>query len=979
VYSAHCYTVKKIEGLRKPEPPEAPREQAPWALNAQAACCVGGVSPRQPHGSALLLVASRVPTPMAKSFYIIDGHAQIYRAYFAPFRDLTSKTGEPTKATYVFTQMLLNLVEQRKPDYLAMVIDSGDEEVFRKAIFPEYKANRASRPEDFLPQEERILHLVRDAGIPIFAKPGFEADDLIATMAKRLGSGDFETFVVSKDKDLRQILNGSTKMYDVQSDEVMDLAALEQKCGYTPAEAIEIQTLMGDSTDNVPGIPGVGEKTAVKLVKQFGSADAVLQHLDELTPKMRENFQKYADRLPVARQLVTLKDDVEFDFDPEVCRYGGLNQSGLRPHLVELGFENLLKRIGPAEPKPAARFEAGLFDQQAAVAPEPGVATGAECHYELVQTAAQLSAFLAELRRQKRFAFDTETDALGAMNSNLVGMSFSWETARGYYLPVCGPSGSELLPCDHVLAAVKPILEDPAIAKVGHNIKYDLLVMRNAGINVRGVVLDSMVAAFLVDPSRMTYGIDRLALDLLNFRKVPTADLIGKGKNQLSMDRVELQKIACYASEDADIALRLANLLEERLNALPAVRKLCDDLETPLIDVLAEMEFNGIAIDAKILHEQSAVLGTRADGLRQRILSEAGVEFNPDSPRQLGDVLYNKLGLAVPKRTKTGPSTDVEALEKLAHAHPVPKLILEYRSLVKLKNTYLDNLGEYVNPKTHRIHASFNQTGAATGRLSCSDPNLQNIPIRTDEGRRIRLAFVPGDSRNVLLTADYSQVELRLLAHFTGEPALVRAFEADEDIHRAVAAEVFNVPLEQVSREQRSHAKTINFGIIYGVSAYGLSWRIEGLSIQAAGELIASYNKRFPSIQRFLEECVQQAKSQGYVSTILGRRRPIPDIESGVISQRRLSERMAINSVVQGSAADLIKVAMLNIHRRLKRETLQSRMLLQVHDELVFETPADVAAAEAEIFREEMVGAMKLSVPLKVDIGWGKNWQEVKS
>jgi DNA polymerase-1 len=916
---------------------------------------------------------------VAKSFYIIDGHAQIYRAYFAPFRDLTSRSGEPTKGTFVFTQMLLNLIEQRKPDYLAMVIDSGDETVFRKEIFPEYKANRQARPEDFFPQEQRILRMVRDAGIPIFAKPGFEADDLIATMARRLEDGGFHTFLVSKDKDLRQILDESVSMYDVQSDEVMDLEAMQKKCGYTPLEAIEVQTLMGDATDNVPGIPGVGEKTATKLVKQFGSADAVLQHLNELTPKMRENFEKYADRLPISRQLVTLKDDVEFEFTPEVCRFTGLNQSALRTHLIELGFEHLLKKLEP-EPvkKPAPRRqEAGLFDPIDAE-PEPGVASGAECKYELIQTDSQLQAFLAELGKQTRFAFDTETDALGAMNSNLVGMSFSWEKARGYYIPVCGPSGSTHLPCDHALAAVKPILEDEKIKKVGHNIKYDVLVMRNAGVTVRGVALDSMVAAFLLDPSRMTYGIDRLALDYLNFRKVPTAELIGSGRNQLSMDRVELQKIACYASEDADIALRLANLLEERLDELPAVRKLCDDLETPLIDALAELEFNGIAIDPAILKEQSVVLGTRVEELREKIWREAGTEFNPDSPKQLADVLYTKLQLKVPKRTKTGPSTDVEALEKLAHLHTVPKLILEYRSLVKLKNTYLDNLGDYVNPKTHRIHASFNQTGAATGRLSCSDPNLQNIPIRTDEGRRIRLAFVPGDPANVLLTADYSQVELRMLAHFTGEPALVKAFAADEDIHRAVAAEVFNVPLDQVTREQRSHAKTINFGIIYGVSAYGLAWRIEGLTIQSAGELIDSYNKRFPGIARFLDECVMQARAQGYVTTIMGRRRPIPDIDSRVLSQRRLSERMAINSVVQGSAADLIKLAMLNIHRRIKRENLKSRMLLQVHDELVFETPADATETEAAIVREEMVGAMKLNVPLKVDVGWGKNWQEVK-
>jgi DNA polymerase-1 len=934
---------------------------------------------------------------MAKTFYIIDGHAHIYRAYFAPFRDLSSPTGEPTKATFVFTQMLMNLVEQRKPDYLCMVIDSGDETVFRKDIFPEYKANRKDRPDDFAPQEKRILQIVRDAGIPIFVKPGFEADDLIATFARRLCNQGFETFMVSKDKDLRQVVNDCTKMYDVQGDKVIDLKVMEAEYGYTPIEAIEIQTLIGDTTDNVPGIPGVGEKTATKLVKKYGSADAVLQHLDELTPKMRENFQKYADRLPVARSLVTLKDDVEIDFDPEACRFQGFDQHALRSHFQTLGFSGLLKRMGPegiaaaantrtSSPSPLGRFEESLFGGSngapAAIGEPPALAepaTGAGCRYTLVQSAEEFKTFLAELRKQKRFAFDTETDNLGAMRSRLVGMSFSWEHATGYYVPVCGPSGTEILPCEHILAELKPILEDPAVKKLGHNIKYDLLVMKQAGVDVRGVEMDSMVAAFVLDSSRMQYGIDRLALDLLNFKKVPTVDLIGKGKNQLTMDRVELGRIACYAAEDADITLRLCDYLAERLDKLPVLRKLNDELETPLIDVLVEMERNGIAVDPAILKEQSRVLGGRIEELRLKIYEVAGSEFNIDSPKQLEKILFYDLKLKSGKRTKTGFSTDVQVLERLATAHPLPRLILDYRSLVKLKNTYLDNLTEYESPIDGRIHASFNQTGAATGRLSCSDPNLQNIPIRTDEGRRIRLAFVPGDAvNNVLLTADYSQIELRMLAHFTQEPALMRAFDADEDIHRAVAAEVFGVPLEQVNRQQRNYAKTINFGIIYGVSAWGLSERIEGLTVDAARDLIATYNKRFPGIQQFFQKCVREAQEKGFVETIMGRRRPIPDINSGVLAQRNYAERAAINSVVQGSAADLIKQAMLDVHARIRKEGRPSKLLLQVHDELVFETPADRVESEAIMVREQMTGAMKLSVPLKVEVGWGKNWQEVK-
>jgi len=526
---------------------------------------------------------------------------------------------------------------------------------------------------------------------------------------------------------------------------------------------------------------------------------------------------------------------------------------------------------------------------------------------------------------------------------------------------------------------LKPILEDAKIKKVGHNLKYDMLVLRQLGVDVRGVSMDSMIAAFVLDAGRMQYGIDRLALDMLKFRKIATDELIGKGAKQRSMASVDLARVARYAGEDADIALRLCDLLEARLDETPALRKLCDDLETPLIDVLVEMEHNGVAIDPQILKEQSAVLASRVVKLREEIHALAGGEINIDSPKQLEKLLFVDLKLKRGKRTKTGYSTDVEELERLAIDNKIARLILEYRGLVKLKNTYLDNLTEFVSPKDGRIHGSFNQTGAATGRLSMSDPNLQNIPIRTDEGRRIRLAFVPGDPKNnVLITADYSQIELRVLAHFTEEAALMKAFAADEDIHRAVAAEVFNVAREAVTREQRNYAKIVNFGIIYGVSPFGLARRIEGLTVDAARELIHAYNKRFPTIPRFLDRCVMEAQSQGYVETILGRRRPILDIKSAVLSVRNAAERVAINSVVQGSAADLIKRAMVNLHHRLRREKRPSKMLLQVHDELVFETPHAAVEEDAQIIRDEMQNAMTLKVPVKVEIGWGKNWQEGK-
>jgi DNA polymerase-1 len=944
---------------------------------------------------------------MPPTFYIIDGHAQIFRAYFAPFRDLTSPDGQPVKAVYAFVQTLLNLAARQRPDYLAMAVDTGHEQVFRRTIYPEYKAHRPPPPPDFHPQEQRILQLVRDAGVPIVAQVGFEADDLMATMARRLAAAGMDVVLVSKDKDLRQVLADRIRMFDAQKETFLTAESLERELGFTPAQAIDVQTLMGDATDNVPGIPGVGEKTAARLIRQYGSVAGVLAHLDELTPRLRENFQKHAGELETSRQLVTLRTDVPLDFDPARCLFRGFNRAGLEKHFRELGFHSLLPRLsgivapesaravqprraaqaaddtepglfGPVEPDTPAAGGAGSLPADAG----PPLADSASCDYRLVNTPAALEAFLAELRRQPRFAFDTETEGLGALSADLVGMSFSWQAGTGWYLPVRGPADATVLDRASTLQTLRPILQDPAIAKLGQNIKYDLLVMRTAGVELRGIVMDTMIAAFLLDPGRSSHGIDALARDLLRFRKIATTDLIGRGRRQITMAQVPLERICRYAAEDADIAWRLAELLGGKLDQVPSLRKLHDELEIPLLGVLADMEHRGVAIDTAMLQEQSRILAERAAALREQIVAAAGCPFNPDSPRQLADILFGRMGLKPPRRIKTGLSTDADALERLCVDYPnqpLPRLMLRYRMLVKLINTYLDNLPHHLNPRTGRLHGSFSQVDAETGRLAMSDPNLQNIPIRTDEGSRIRLAFVPGDrQRQVLLTADYSQIELRVLAHFTREPALLAAFASDQDIHRAVAAEVFGVTPDQVSREQRAQAKVINFGIIYGISAYGLAQRIEGLSVPAARQLIKAYDQRFPAINRFMQQCVEEALSQGYVTTILGRRRAIPSLTSGVLAQRRAGERMAINTVIQGSAADLIKQAMLNIHRRAAAEGWQSRMLLQVHDELVFETPRDVVQVEAEAIRREMTSALALAVPLKVDIGWGENWQAGK-
>ncbi|MGC4030601.1 MAG: DNA polymerase I [Tepidisphaeraceae bacterium] len=717
-------------------------------------------------------------------------------------------------------------------------------------------------------------------------------------------------------------------------------------------------------------------------------------------PKLRENVEKFGPtNVPIARQLVTLKTDVDFEFSVDQCEYKGLNKELLAGHFNELGFRNLLTRLDsngessvkappakskkPLTPAPVYDpFSAGLFGEVTEVSDDaPTMQTSHGLAYELVDTDEKFATFLAQLKEQKTFAVDTETDGLGAMKSNVVGLSFSWKEGTGFYVPVKGPAGCGVLDCGLVMQQLKPVLEDETVEKIGHNIKYDILVLRNNGVRLRGLVMDTMVAAFLIDASRMQYGIDRLAADLLSFQKIATSELIGRGKSQITMDQVPLDRISQYACEDVDVTWRLYELLKPKLDESPVLKTLNDDVETPLVDVLAEMEFNGIGVDPAVLKAQSEVLGTRIEEMRVKVWAEAGGEFNIDSPKQLEKILFTDLKLPTGKKTKTGYSTDVQVLEKLALQAPIARYILDYRGMVKLKNTYLDSLGEEINARTGRIHTSFNQTGAATGRLSSSDPNLQNIPIRTDEGRRIRSAFVPGDAtRDVLLTADYSQIELRLLAHFTQEPGLLEAFKNDEDIHKAVAAEVFGVPLAEVSREQRNQAKTINFGIIYGVTAFGLSARIDGLSVGAAKEVIDAYHKKFPGIQKFFDECVETARKQGYVETILGRRRPIPDITSGVINLRNYAERTAINSVVQGSAADLIKVAMVNIYRKLIEDNHPSKLLLQVHDELVFETPIGQEETEAEFVKREMTSALadKLKVPLKVEIGWAKNWQEVK-
>ncbi len=943
--------------------------------------------------------------------YLIDGHAQIFRSYFAIRGGMTSPvTGEPTNATFAFTGMLLKLFNQFEPRYVAMAIDS-EGKTFRDEIYEDYKANREAPPEDFAVQIPRILEITRLFGVPVLSHQGAEADDIIATIATRLtasdhdGDRDVTVAIVSKDKDLEQLLGDRVKMFDIHTDTTIDVETLKETKGIAPEQVIDLLTLTGDSTDNIPGVAGVGTKTAAKLLQEFGSIDNLLANVDKIKGKRRENIEAARPFLDKARQLVTLKRDVPIDFKLEDAHVDQIDATALQRLFKKLGFnrhqrdlERLLDRYssGPIASNPddptsdTALFATGLFpddaqtaDSPAASPSTPGRTTAADFDYRAVTTHDELDELAATLRRQKLIAVDSETVGLGH-RTELCGLCFAWQAGSGVYVPVRSPKPSEHLDRETVLSALRDVLEDPSLPKCGHNVKYDWLVLEHAGVRMRGVVFDTMIAAFLVGAPGQA--LDHLALSELNHEMTPISALIGpreRGKPQKTMDQVPLEQVTAYAAEDADVTLRLYEKLKPRLTTL-GMQELAERVEMPLVEVLAVMEANGIRVDPDVLDEQRRELEARIVELRDAIHEAAGEPFNIDSPKQLGEVLFQKLKLPVVKKTKTGASTDIEVLEKLADmdgldasAQLVPGLIVEYRQLTKLVGTYLEALKQSIDAKTGRIHATFHQTGAATGRLSSSGPNLQNIPIRTDLGRQVRKAFV-ADPDHLLISVDYSQIELRLLAHLSEDPALLDAFRKGQDIHSAVAAQVFGLDPDAVTTEQRARAKVINFGIVYGITKYGLSRRIEGMSVEDADRLITEYRARFAGIDSFLAQCVEHARTHGYVRTMLGRRRSIPQIDSRNPQQRALGERLAINTVVQGSAADLIKLAMVNLHRRIEDESLSLRMLLQIHDELVLEAPAAQAEPMSAVVREAMEGAMELRVPLKAEVGVGPDWYSAK-
>ena len=881
--------------------------------------------------------------------FLIDGSSYIYRAYYA-IRHLNNSRGMATNAIYGFTNMLLKVMREHQPHLLAVIFDSKGP-TFRKDLYPEYKANRSAMPEDLVPQIPYIKRVVEALNMPGIELAGYEADDIIATLAKKFAAEGMDVTVVTGDKDLMQIVDDHIRLLDTMKDRTYGPAEVSERFGGAD-KVVEVQALAGDSSDNVPGVPGIGEKTAKVLIDEFGDIETLLANLDRVKGKRRENLENYADQARLSKRLVTLVADLPLDLDEHDFVLSDPNREALTELFKECEFHKLLQEFSSAER-----------------------ASASGDGYRAVLSEAGLAEMIAALKKAERFAFDTETTGLDPLRADLVGLSFAVTPGQAWYVPVGHRylGVPEQLPLESVLTAVRPLLTSSRHLKIGQNLKYDILVLSRAGVEVAEPFYDTMLAGYLANSAAKSHGMDSLAAELLDYRTISYSEVAGSGKNKICFDEVEVEKATVYAAEDADITLRLY----EKLLPMVAEQRqesLFYEVEMPLLPVLVSMEMAGIRIDPEFLGGLSSELEKKLAVLEKQIHEMAGGPFNIGSPKQLGEVLFERLGLSKGKKTKTGWSTDVEVLNNLADEHEIAAKILDYRSLAKLKGTYTDALPKLIHPATGRIHTSFNQAVTATGRLSSSDPNLQNIPIRTEEGRRIREGFIPSEGC-FLLSADYSQVELRILAHMADEPALKEAFARGEDIHRRTASEVLGLFPEMVTDEQRRQAKAINFGVIYGMSAFGLAKQL-GIGRREAQQFIDTYFERYPGIRTFMDACIAEAREKLYVTTMLGRRCAIPEINSKNGSVRGYAERNAINYPVQGSAADIIKVAMVHIARRLATEGLKTRMLLQVHDELVFDVPHMELEIVSVLVRQEMEGAVEISVPLLVEVGSGHNWRE---
>ena len=896
-------------------------------------------------------------TSRNKLLILVDGSSYLYRAFHAMQKqDLRNSRGEPTGATFVVTNMLRKLLADYDPGYVAVVFDAKGK-TFRDELFPEYKANRPPMPDELRAQVKPIYDIVRAMGLPLVTVEGVEADDVIGTLATQATDAGLDTLISTGDKDMAQLVDQHVTLINTMNDVRLDTAGVTQKFGVAPERIIDYLTLIGDTVDNIPGVPKVGPKTAAKWLQEYGSLDEIVASADAVGGKVGENLRASLEQLPLSRILATIKCDVALDHKPADLARQPQAEAELRRIFAELEFKNWLAELGGAE--------------------QPQTITKAAGQYDTVLDEVSLDAWIKRLAASKLFAIDTETTGLDAMTVELVGISFTDTVGSGAYVPLghVYPGAPQQLDRTLVLNKLKPLLEDPRQTKVGQNPKYDMIVFARYGIDLAGVDYDTMLESYVLNSTASRHDMDSLALKYLGYKTTKYEDVAGKGKSQINFSEVGIEQAASYAAEDADITLRLHESLWPKLQQIPKLETLLHEIEMPLVSVLAAMQRTGVKIDADMLRRQSGELGQRMLGLEQEAHDVAGQPFNLDSPKQIQEILYQKLGLPVLKKTPKGqPSTAEDVLQELAEDYPLPRLILEHRSMSKLRSTYTDKLPQMINADTGRVHTSYHQAVAATGRLSSSDPNLQNIPVRTAEGRRIRQAFIC-DKGFTMLSADYSQIELRIVAHLSGDAGLQQAFAQGTDVHRVTAAEVFNVELDAVTDEQRRNAKAINFGLIYGMSAFGLGRQLK-IDRTTAQEYVNLYFTRYPGVKDFMDRTRAQAREQGFVETVFGRRLYAQDINASNHARRQYAERAAINAPMQGTAADLIKLAMLAVHDWINRSAANVKMIMQVHDELVFEVAqADLDLATDNI-RRYMSAVAKLSVPLVVDIGVGRNWHQ---
>ena len=920
--------------------------------------------------------------PKQEKLMLIDGNALVHRAYHA-LPPLSGPSGEPTNAVFGFTSMLLKALAEQKPTHVVVAFDVG--RTFRHERFAAYKATRAKMAEDLAVQFRRVRQVVDAFGIAHVGVPGFEADDVLGTLARQAHERGMETLIVTGDTDALQLVRPDVKVLTSGrrfADTVLyDPQAVQGRYGLRPEQLIDLKAIIGDKSDNVPNVPGVGEKTAVQLLQEFGSVEGIYANLDKVRgTRTREALEAHREQVFEAKKLVTIVTDVPVECDVEQARFGAYRRGEVMDLFRELGFRSLVDRL-PNDEAPQAKnggaAQLSLFGE----VPAPAARVCAPGEYTAIRTEQDLAALVQRLAQARQLCLDVETTELDTMRASLVGIALTDEPGHGYYIPVGHDPAAEPGPqlgVERAVELLRGVLADERIPKVAHNSKFDLTVLAEYGAEVRGLAWDTMLAAWVLNPASRALGLKGLAWEKLDVEMTPIDALIGKGKSQVTMAQVPVERVTPYACADVDITLRLRDCLEQELRERQQER-LFHEIEMPLVPVLVDMERRGVALDIGALQAMSRELHQRLVQLEQDIYRAAGQVFNINSTQQLGTILFEKLGLKVVRRTQTGYSTDAAVLEALRGQHEIVDLILEYRQLGKLKNTYVDALPLLVNPRTHRVHTSFNQTATVTGRLSSSDPNLQNIPVRTDLGSQIRRAFVAREGCR-FVAADYSQVELRILAHMCGDPELLAAFERGEDIHARTAARVYGVPLEQVTPDQRRVAKTINFGLLYGMGDYGLAQRTE-LSQAESARFIETYFAQFPAVQTYLETVKRQAREKGYVETLFGRRRYFPELapDSQVpIGLKRAAERMAVNMPIQGTAADIIKIAMIRLHRALRERGLGAAMILQVHDELVLEVPEDEVDAVKPLIVSIMEGACELQAPLRVDVKVGENWLEME-